>query len=164
MITIKVKVLTEGCMPKKAAGGDWYDLVCAQDFYLKSPKVAADKVCSFYTWLVPLGVAMELPKGYEAHIVPRSSTYKNYGLLMQNSLGVIDNAYCGDSDQWRFPAVALRSTTVSKGTRLCQFRIALTQDATLWQKIRWLFSRKVRLVRVSSLDNPNRGGFGSTGK
>ena len=101
--------------------------------------------------LIPLGVAMELPDGYEAHVVPRSSTYKNYSVIQANHMGVIDNSYCGDDDQWMFPAIAFQDTNIPKGTRICQFRIVEKQPP-------------VQLETVAHLTGPNRGGFGSTGE
>ena len=83
--------------------------------------------------------------------------------MCANSEGVIDNSYCGDEDEWRFPAIAFRDTTINKGERICQFRIQLSQKATIWQKLRWLFSNKIELVSVDKLESINRGGFGTTG-
>ena len=94
---------------------------------------------------------MELPKGYEAHVVPRSSTFKNYGVLQVNSCGIIDGSYCGDDDMWRMPVYATRATVIQKNDRICQFRIVENQP-------------KIEFQQVASLENANRGGFGSTGK
>ena len=105
---------------------------------------------------------MQLPKGFEAVVLPRSGTPK-LGIMCANSEGVIDNSYCGNDDEWRFPAIAFQSTTINKGDRICQFRVQLSQKATIWQKLRWLFSNKIELVSVDKLDGNNRGGFGSTG-
>ncbi len=101
--------------------------------------------------LIPLGVAMQLPKGYEAHIVPRSSAFKNYGILQTNSCGIIDNTYCGDQDMWRMPVYATRDAVIEKNERICQFRIVEHQPQILFEEC----------VR---LGNEDRGGFGSTGK
>lgn len=120
---------------------DWIDLRAAQKVELKKDEFK----------LIPLGVGMKLPKGYEAHVVPRSSTYKNFGLIQTNSMGVIDESYCGDSDQWLFPAYALRDTVIEVNDRICQFRIMKKQPM-------------VEFDEVEVLDNPDRGGFGSTGK
>lgn len=100
--------------------------------------------------IISLGVAMELPEGYEAHILPRSSTFKKFGIILSNSEGIIDNSYCGDKDIWGFPAIALRPTTIYRGDRICQFRIVKKQP-------------QVEFEEVESLGNDNRGGFGSTG-
>ena len=113
--------------------------------------------------LIPLGVAMKLPKGFEAVLLPRSSTYKKFGIIQTNSIGVIDNTYCGNNDEWKYPAIALRDTVIKKGDRICQFRIQLSQKATLWQKIKWFLSSGIKIIKVDSLDNNDRGGFGSTG-
>ncbi|MGN0145090.1 MAG: dUTP diphosphatase, partial [Clostridium sp.] len=112
---------------------------------------------------LPLGIAMELPKGFEAIVLPRSSTPKKFGIVCANSMGVIDNSFCSDEDEWKFPAIAIRETTIEKGTRICQFRIQLSQKATFWQKLKWLFSSGVKLIQVDSLNNEARGGLGSTG-
>lgn len=125
----------------KIPQGDWIDLRAAQTVLLKKDEFK----------LIPLGVAMELPKGYEAHIVPRSSTFKNYGVIMTNHCGIIDESYKGDNDQWFFPAYALRDTTINKNDRICQFRIVEKMPA-------------VDFEEVDSLNNTDRGGHGSTGK
>lgn len=121
--------------------GDWIDLRAAEDVTLRPGEYK----------LIRLGVGMILPDGYEAHVVPRSSTYKNFGIIQANSFGVIDNSYSGDADEWHFPAVALRDTQIKIGDRICQFRIALKQP-------------EVSFVTVDHLRPENRGGIGSTGK
>ena len=121
--------------------GDWIDLRAAEDVELK---VGDFKIIS-------LGVSMKLPEGYEAHIVPRSSTFKTWGVIQTNSMGIIDNSYSGTNDIWRFPAYATRDTQIKVNDRLCQFRIVKKQP-------------KVELIEVDKLDDIDRGGFGSTGK
>ena len=113
--------------------------------------------------LIPLGVSMKLPEGYEAHIVPRSSTFKHWGLIQTNHMGVIDESFCGDSDQWHMPVLATRDVHINEGDRICQFEIVPSQFATPWQKLKWLFSRRIKFVWVDELDNEDRGGHGSTG-
>lgn len=175
-LKIKVKVLTEGCMPSVIDKGDWIDLICAEDVELKAPQSGTlreqtneygvtSKVRNVEAEVIyiPLGVAMELPKGYEAIVLPRSSTPKKFGIICGNSMGIIDNSYCGNEDEWKFPAVTIRSTSIEKGTRICQFRVQLSQKATVWQRIKWLFTSGVKLVEVENLRNENRSGFGSTG-
>ena len=120
---------------------DWIDLRAAQEVTLKTGEFR----------LIPLGVAMQLPQGYEAHLAPRSSTFKNYGILQTNSVGVVDCSYCGDIVQWHMPAYATRDVTIEKGARICQFRIMENQP-------------KLLFTRVEQLEAPDRGGFGSTGK
>lgn len=120
---------------------DWIDLRAAADVKLKKGEFQ----------LIPLGVAMELPKGYEAHVVPRSSTFKNFGIIQTNHQGVIDCSYCGDNDQWFMPAYALRDTEIHVNDRICQFRIMKNQPKLVFDE-------------VESLDNADRGGHGSTGK
>lgn len=140
---IKVHYLQAGMEPLCYVAGksDWIDLRAAETVTLKAGEFR----------LIPLGVAIALPAGYEAHIVPRSSTFKTYGILQTNSMGVVDNTYCGDGDQWRFPAYATRDVTVEKGARICQFRVMENQPP-------------LEFVSVEHLDGPDRGGFGSTGK
>lgn len=124
----------------KISMGDWIDLRAAETVEMKAGEFK----------LIPLGVAMELPKGYEAHVVPRSSTFKNFGIIQTNSMGVIDESYCGDNDFWRFPAYALRDTKIEVNDRICQFRIMKHQPEIMFEE-------------VNLLDNDDRGGFGSTG-
>lgn len=151
--TIKIKVLTPGCAPEIIKKGEWIDLRAAQTVKLKKGEYS----------LIPLGVAMKLPSGFEAVVAPRSSTFKNFNTLQTNSLGIIDNSYSGDSDEWKFPALATKSTEVKRADRICQFRIQLSQKATVWQKLKWLLSSGVKLEFVDRLSDTNRGGFGSTG-
>lgn len=125
---------------EKIAIGDWIDLRAAEEVTLSKGEYA----------LISLGVSMKLPEGYEAHVVPRSSTFKNFGVIQTNSFGVIDNSYSGTNDIWRFPAIAMRDTTIKKNDRICQFRIVERQP-------------QVKLVEVDALDDTDRGGFGSTG-
>ncbi len=119
---------------------DWIDLRAAKDMVLKKGDFA----------LIPLGVAMQLPKGYEAHVVPRSSTFKNFGIIQTNHQGVIDCSYCGDNDQWFMPVLAVRDTEIHKNDRVCQFRIMENQP-------------KIQFTEVSVLEGADRGGHGSTG-
>jgi len=121
-------------------GGNWIDLRAAETVELKAGEFK----------LISLGVSMQLPEGYEANIVPRSSTFKNYGILQTNSFGVIDDTYCGDGDIWRFPAYATRDTVIHENDRICQFRINKIQP-------------KFDFTEVEMLGNKNRNGFGSTG-
>lgn len=124
-----------------AGKSDWIDLRAAETVTLKAGEFR----------LIPLGVAMKLPAGYEAHVVPRSSTFKNFGVLQANSIGVIDESYCGSNDQWMFPAYAVRDTVIRVNDRICQFRIMEHQP-------------KLEFVRRDALEDSDRGGFGSTGK
>lgn len=152
---IKIKVITPGCMPEIIEKGDWIDLKVAKNIKLEAN---TSKVT-----LLPLGVAMKLPKGFEAIVASRSSTPSKLGIICANALGIIDNSFMGNKDEWKFPAIAIKDTTIKKGTRICQFRIQLSQKATIWQKIKWLFSNKIELVQVDNLSDNNRGGIGSTG-
>ena len=125
---------------KKLEVGDWIDLRAAKTVELKKDEFA----------LIPLGVGMKLPEGYEANVVPRSSTFKNFGIIQTNHFGVIDESYGGDQDQWFFPVYALRDTTIQKNDRICQFRINKKMP-------------EVEFEEVDHLDEVSRGGHGSTG-
>lgn len=171
---IKVKGITAGCLPFIIEKGDWIDLRAAETVSFKAPQagvrkretingeIVSHRDVTFDFKLIKLGVAMQLPKGFEAVVLPRSSTPK-LGIMCANSEGVIDNSYCGNDDEWRFPAIAFQATTINKGDRICQFRVQLSQKATIWQKLRWLFSNKIKLVSVDKLEGNNRDGFGTTG-
>lgn len=172
---IKIKEVTPGCMPEIIKVGDWIDLMTAEEYTMKCPHakmlhkhkkgnenvVEKTRDVIFDYQLLSLGVIMELPKGYEAVMLPRSSTFKKHGLILWNSEGVIDQQYCGPNDVWRFPALATRNVTIPKGTPIAQFRIQLSQKATMWQKLKWLFSSKIELVKVDEMNNENRGGIGT---
>lgn len=125
---------------KKFSNGDWIDLCAAESV----------EMAQFDFKLISLGFAMELPLGYEANIVPRGSTFKNFGVIQANHFGVIDNEYCGDNDVWRFPAIALRDTVIEEGDRICQFRLNKIQP-------------DVKVKFTTRLTGKNRGGFGHTG-
>ena len=142
METIKIKYFTDKIekLCYIAGNSDWIDLRVAEDVVMKKGEFR----------LIRLGVAMELPQGYEAHVVPRSSTYKNFGLIQTNHMGVIDESYKGDADEWKWPALAMRDTEVHVGDRLCQFRIMKHQP-------------QINFLVVDSLENEDRGGFGTSG-
>lgn len=124
-----------------AGNSDWIDLRVAEDVTMKKGEFR----------LIRLGVAMELPRGFEAHIVPRSSTYKNFGLIQTNHMGIVDESYCGDNDEWKWPALAMRDTELHVNDRVCQFRIVEHQP-------------QIEFQEVNSLSSPDRGGFGTSGK
>ena len=157
-------------LPKVIKKGDWVDLATSKEIVLNAPQAGTLKghdvkhrdVVSEVTY-IPLGVAMQLPKGFEAIMAARSSAPKKMGIMQANGIGVIDNTYCSDSDEWMFPAVTLRKTSIAVNSRICQFRIQLSQKATVWQKIKWLFTSGIEFVEVNSLGNDVRGGLGSTG-
>lgn len=137
---IKIKYFNNSPKLEKIIKGDWIDLHAAEDIDLK----AGD----FY--IMPLGIAMQLPCGYEAYIAPRSSTFKKWGIIQTNSIAVIDESYCGDNDEWKMPIYAMRDTHISKGDRICQFRIMESQP-------------RIEFKTVEILGNKDRGGFGTTG-
>lgn len=178
-MAIKVLELTENCFPVNFEIGDWVDLCTSEDITLKAPQAnkmhirnkskkdlpeVRTRDVDFDFTYIPLGVCIEVPKGYESILVPRSSTFKRYGLIQTNSIGVIDQTFSSDKDEWKLPVIATRSITIPKGTRIAQFRVQLSQKATVWQKLKWIFSRPIKLQKVSTLNNKVRGGFGSTGK
>lgn len=142
--TIKVRYHKEICPDliemKKNEKGDFIDLRSAEYCTMKKGDFK----------LINLGISIQLPKGYHAEVVPRSSTYKNFGIIMSNSIGIIDESYCGDNDIWKFPAIAMRDTTIHINDRICQFRIVKNRD--------------LNIEVVDKLDNEDRGGIGSTGK
>ena len=139
---IKIKYFTDKIDKLRYIDGksDWIDLRAAETIELKAGEFK----------LIPLGIAMQLPRGYEAHVVPRSSTFKNFGVIQTNSQGVIDESYSGPNDQWFFPAYALRDTVINVNDRICQFRIMEHQP-------------KIEFNESSLEDNTDRGGHGSTG-
>ena len=162
-------------LPEISKKGDWIDLRASVTTRFKAPQAGTLKSrnvdgqqekyrnVTFDLQYIPLGVAMKLPEGFEAHILPRSSTPKGMGIMCAISMGIIDNSYSGNDDEWKFPAIAIRDTTISEGERICQFRICLSQKATLWQRIKWLFSSGIEIIETDELSSENRGGFGSTG-
>ena len=144
MAKIKIKYIDDEIKRLKYIGegkSDWIDLRSAETVHLKKGEFR----------LINLGVAMELPEGYEAHIVPRSSTYKNFKVIQVNHMGVVDHSYCGNNDVWMFPAIAMEDTTINKNDRICQFRIEKIQP-------------HIEFEEVEVLGNKDRSGIGSTGK
>lgn len=143
MNTIKVKYHAD-ITPIEFVGGndksDWIDLRAAETVELKKGDL----------YYINLGVSMQLPKGYEAHVAPRSSTPKNFGIICANSFGIIDSSFCGNNDIWKFPCYAIRDTIIHKNDRICQFRIMKNQS-------------DIEIITVNKLENPDRGGLGSTG-
>ena len=142
MENIKIKYHNKN-IEKVAAiqNGDWIDLRAAETVEMKAGEFR----------LISLGISMKLPEGYEANIVPRSSTFKKWGVLQVNSMGVIYNSYCGENDIWMFPALAIRNTTINEGDRICQFRIVKKME-------------DVEFTEVQHMEDEDRGGFGSTGE
>lgn len=140
MENIKVKMLADIEPPEAIEQGDWIDLRAAETILIVKGEFK----------YIPLGVAMQLPEGYEAIVAPRSSLFKRRGIIMTNSIGIMDESYCGDNDEWKFPAYAIRDTLIPKGERICQFRIMKHQP-------------EIKFEIVDTLGNPDRGGHGSTG-
>lgn len=119
---------------------DWIDLRAAEDVVLKAGEYR----------LISFGISMKIPEGYEAHVVPRSSTFKNFGILQSNSCGIIDCSYCGENDIWKMPVYAVRDTEIHVNDRIAQFRIMENQPKILFEE-------------VEHMEGKDRGGFGSTG-
>lgn len=138
---IKVKYHADILPLEMNEKGDWVDLRAAKDMKLRAGNI----------YYIPLGISVELPEGYEAHVAPRSSTFKNWGIIQTNSVGVIDNSYCGDNDIWMIPVYATRFAKIQKNDRICQFRIVEKQP-------------HLEFETVDHLGNEDRGGFGSTGR
>lgn len=141
-LTLKIKYHSDQIekLTYIAGKSDWIDLRSAQEADLKKGEFR----------LIGLGVSIQLPAGYEAVVVPRSSAYKNFGIIQTNSMGVIDEKYCGDNDVWMMPVLAVRDTHISINDRICQFRIQKHQP-------------QIAFVETDELGNEDRGGFGSTG-
>ena len=138
--SIKIKYFTDIEQIEKISQGDWIDLRAAETVSLSKGEFK----------LISLGVGMILPDGYEAHIVPRSSTFKKFHVIQTNHMGIIDNSYCGEQDEWKFPALAVEDTIINKNDRICQFRIVKKQPEIVFEQ-------------VEKLSDTSRGGFGSTG-
>jgi dUTP pyrophosphatase len=139
---IKIKYHVEGLKKIEAIEkGDWIDLRAAETVSLKQGELK----------YISLGVSMKLPEGYEAQVAPRSSTFKNWGILQANSLGIIDNSYSGTNDIWKFPAYATRDTLIDFNDRICQFRLVKKMP-------------EIEFIEADKLDDNDRGGFGTTGK
>lgn len=170
---IKVKLFGESKLPEIIYKGDWIDLRSnSEDFEVHAPQAGVQytlpngnkmRDVKFESGWIPLGIAIALPKGFEAIVAPRGSTYDKFGLKQKNTPGVIDWTFRGNNDQWKFGYVAYKHGIIRKGERICQFRIQLSQKATPWQKIKWLFVKHIEFVQVANLDDESRGGFGTTG-
>lgn len=178
------RINQEVTFPQFIAKGDYVDLRAADTIRFKAPQAGTLKSrvidgkeekyrnVSFDLQLMPLGVAMKLPDGYEAIVVARSFLPMGFGVILANSVGVIDGkttkdsiGYNGTNDEWKAPLLAIRDTTITKNERIVQFKVQLSQRATVWQRIKWLFTSGFVFEEVNELPNKNdRGGFGSSGK
>lgn len=174
-LKIKVKLLNINCTPVINNMGDWIDLKSSVNINLPAPQyhtmqkfeigdtIEKRRNVTLKTYHIPLGVAIQLPKGFESVVNSRSSGPNKLGLFIPNGQGVIDNSYNGNGDEWNYVCSPMRDTYISEGDRICQFRIQLSQKATMWQKLRWLLSSGIKIVYVNDLGNNNRGGLGSSG-
>lgn len=139
--TINIKYLVDNLIPpEQKNGSDWIDLRASKDMTIKKGEFA----------LIPLGICMKLPEGYEAHLSARSSTFKIHGLIQTNAVGIIDESYCGNEDEWKFAVYATRDCEIIKNDRICQFRIVKKQE-------------RIEFIEVDNMEDDSRGGFGSTG-
>lgn len=136
---VKIKYLPNSPHLEMSEKGDWVDLYTYEDVTLNAGE----------STIISLGVSMQLPRGYEAHVAPRSSTFKRWGIIQTNSVGVIDSSFSGDGDVWGMPVYATQPVIIPKGTRLCQFRIIESQPTLVFKEVSHL--------------GADRGGFGSTG-
>jgi len=151
---IKVKVHYPECKPYKHPNGDWIDLRSAEDVEIYPPRTNIhNNEIEYQTGMIPLGISIKVPEGYETHILPRSSTFKNFKIMMTNSMGIVDNSYSSDNDIVRFPYIAFGRATIKKGDRIAQMKIIPTQDCIV----------PVTIEEVETLGDKERGGFGSTG-
>lgn len=167
---IKIKLYEGAKIPVSKKGG-WFDIFMPSAGCLAGPianrlsKKKTVRNVEFYPQMVSLGFALEMPKGWEAIIAPRSSAYRDFGCGNTNFIGIVEDTYCGDNDIWKAHMKSDKNTSWKAGERLFQFRFQLSQKATVWQKIKYLFwNGKIEFVVVNSLGNADRGGFGSTGK
>jgi dUTP pyrophosphatase len=166
---IKVKLFNPKCKFESIKKGEWIDLKASEDFITEYPialraRKDENRIVKFNSNKIPLGIGMKLPKGFEALILPRSSTFDNYGFAICNMQGVIDSSYSGPNDQWMCQTIDFVPNEIKEGDKICQFRIQLSQKATIWQKIKWLFTNKIEFEFVDNYDGEDRGGFGTTGK
>ena len=170
-LKIKIKVLNPVCKPIINPKGDWIDLYCASTTELRAAQAGVQyqennekyRDVNIPVTYIPLGVAMQLPAGFEAIVASRSSGPKKMRMFIPSGQGIIDNCYNGNTDEWCYIAAPMTNTVIAEGSRVCQFRIQLSQKATFWQKLKWLFSSGVELVFVDNLNNEARGGFGTSG-
>ena len=170
---IKIKLLDLACTIEPNKKGEWIDLRARYNSWLAGPQVEIlskpkgqnNPIAPVITTstLLSLGVSMKLPKYFEANILPRSSTFSSFGIIMANGMGIVDSTYCGNLDEWKFNALVIKDSHIEAGDRIAQFRIRPSQFAPWWVKLKWLFVNKIEFDYVEDLKNPTRGGFGSTG-
>ena len=148
-MNIRIKYFDEATKLKKIQKGNWIDVYANRDIFVKEGERA----------MIPLGFALELPRGWEAHLAPRSSTFKTWGIIQTNSVGVVDDTYIGDNDQWHMPVFCLKGKDIEneikgswirKGDKIGQFRIMEVMP-------------EIQFEEVKSFGNEDRGGFGTTG-
>lgn len=163
-LKIYYKSIDENIHPVVLKNGEWFDLMAAEDHTFSAPHNAYNtRITQYDSYKISLGIAMSLPEGIEAILAPRSSLFEKKGLELVNSIGVIDSTYSGNSDVWNAYLKASRDCVVTKGERIIQFRLQPSQKASVWTKLKWLFTSKIEFINVNDLGRPNRGGNGSTG-
>lgn len=163
-LKIYYKSVDENIQPVVLKDGEWFDLMAAEDHTFLAPHNAYNtRITQYDSYKISLGIAMSLPVGIEAILAPRSSLFEKKGLELVNSIGVIDSTYSGNSDIWNAYLKASRDCVVTKGERIVQFRLQPSQKASVWAKLKWLFTSKIEFINVDDLGRPNRGGNGSTG-
>lgn len=163
-LKIYYKSIDENIHPVVLEDGEWFDLMAAEDHTFSAPHNAYNtRITQYDSYKISLGIAMSLPVGIEAILAPRSSLFEKKGLELVNSIGVIDSTYSGNSDIWNAYLKASRDCVVTKGERIVQFRLQPSQKASVWTKLKWLFTSKIEFINVDDLGRPNRGGNGSTG-
>lgn len=163
-LKIYYRSIDENIHPVVLKDGEWFDLMAAEDHTFSAPHNAYNtRITQYDSYKISLGIAMSLPVGIEAILAPRSSLFEKKGLELVNSIGVIDSTYSGNSDIWNAYLKASRDCVVTKGERIVQFRLQPSQKASVWTKLKWLFTSKIEFINVDDLGRPNRGGNGSTG-
>lgn len=167
-LKIKIKLLPGGKMPLSDNKGDLFDIYANEEVSLLAPQAGVQyqsngekyRDVAFHHALIGLGFAMEIPKGFKANLLPRSSTYGRYNLIFANGVGQIDSTYCGNNDEWKASVIALDHTIIKQGDRIAQFEIVPSSKATFWQKLKWLFTSGIEFVEVDNLGHEDRDGFG----
>lgn len=163
-LKIYYKSIDENLHPVVLKDGEWFDLMAAEDHTFSAPHNAYNtRITQYDSYKISLGIAMSLPVGIEAILAPRSSLFEKKGLELVNSIGVIDSTYSGNSDIWNAYLKASRDCVVTKGERIVQFRLQPSQKASVWTKLKWIFTSKIEFINVDDLGRPDRGGNGSTG-
>lgn len=179
---MKIKIKYHKNSKKLEQHGNRIDLFSRYNYWLEAPKLKVNlegiQEVVFDFNLIDLGISMVIPKHFEAIISPRSSTYKKFGLIQANSIGIIDGGtiptkgidssdkvykgYTGQEDIWMFPAISFKKINIVKNEAICQFTIQPSMNAPIWTKLKWLFNKSIEFVEVDILHNVNRGSSGTS--